>query len=501
MWAVFSRLQFLDIKQETMVKDVLELSPKNLWQHFAALNAVPRASKKEEGVIAFMLEFGRKLNLPTFRDETGNVIIKKPASKGMEKKAAVALQSHLDMVHQKNAATIFDFSTQGIDMYVDGDWVKAKGTTLGADNGIGVAAIMAILEASDLEHPPIEALFTVDEETGMSGALGLKGGLLDATIMLNLDTEDDNELTIGCAGGVDITATGTCVMEPALPGCSAYRITVEGLTGGHSGMDIHKGRANANKLVNRILLAAVREFGIQVSAIDGGGLRNAIPRESFAKVVVPAPDELRLKDFIREQEMIIKAEYQTTDPDLAITIEPCNTPSLAAADAFCYRFLRSIYACPNGISRMSPDIPGLVQTSNNLARVLLKDGAFSVSCLARSAVDTEKTDLAKAVQSAFELSGAAVELSGNYPGWAPKPEAPVVKLMSELYEARYGGKALVNACHAGLECGIIGANYPHTQMISFGPNIRGAHSPDEKVQVSSVQKFWGFLLETLKCLT
>ena len=483
-----------------MSNAIRELAPKELWNHFANLNAVPRPSKKEERVIAFIEAFGKQLQLKTTRDAVGNVIIKKSATPGMENLVTVSLQSHLDMVHQKNGDTNFDFATQGIDMLVDGDWVKAKGTTLGADNGIGVAAIMTLLSSTDIPHPAIEALFTIDEETGMTGALALQGGLLDATIMLNLDTEDDHELTIGCAGGVDVTATGTYVTEATPPATSAYRITVKGLTGGHSGMDIHKGRANANKLINRILLAAVKEHGLQINSIDGGGLRNAIPRESFADIVVPEISAADLVQFISIEEKILQTEYLVTDPNLVLTIERVTAPTQVCADAFVYKFLRSIYACPNGIFRMSPDIAGLVQTSNNVARVLVKDGTFSVLCLTRSAVDSEKMDLAKAIQSCFELTGADVEFSGAYPGWAPKPEAPIVKLMSELYKERYNEAALVNACHAGLECGIIGANYPNTQMISFGPNILGAHSPDEKVQISSVKKFWEFLLETLKCL-
>ena len=481
-----------------MIRTVRELSPAAVWNNFADLNAIPRPSKKEGLAVAFIMEFGKRLQLQTYKDEVGNVIIKKPATPGMENRITVSLQGHLDMVHQKNTETHFDFSSQGIDMFVDDDWVKARGTTLGADNGIGVASIMSVLASTDIPHPAIEALFTIDEETGMTGALHLKGGLMDAGIMLNLDTEDDHELTIGCAGGVDVTATGTYHTGDVPTASTAYRITVKGLTGGHSGMDIHKGRANANKLMNRILLASVKEFGLQFSTIDGGGLRNAIPRESYADVIIPETEAADFTAFLRGEELVFKSEYLTTDPNLVITGEPIAVPLRIASDAFSYKFLRCVYACPNGISRMSPDIPGLVQSSNNIARVLVKDGEFSVMCLTRSSVDTEKMDLAKAIQSTFELAGAAVEFSGAYPGWTPRPDAPIVKLMSDLYRELYHENALVNACHAGLECGIIGANYPDTQMISFGPNIHGAHSPDEKVQVSSVQKFWGFLLETLK---
>jgi len=481
-----------------MSNTINELSPSELWQNFAALNAVPRASKKEERVIQFIMDFGKKLNLDTYKDDVGNVIIKKAATPGMENKKTVCLQSHLDMVHQKNADTKFDFETEGINMYVDGDWVKAKGTTLGSDNGIGVASIMTILASYSIPHPPIEALFTIDEETGMTGALGLKGGLLDAEILLNLDTEDDDELTIGCAGGIDVSAGGKYKVEKASSGSCGFRLTVRGLTGGHSGMDIYKGRANANKLINRVLLSAKEKFDLRISVIDGGGLRNAIPRESFAEVVIPAADADAFIALIKEEEKILQAEYKTTDPKLNIAAEKINTPDMVMVAAYQYALLRTIGACPNGIYRMSPEINGLVQTSNNLARVLVKDGGFKILCLTRSSVDSEKMDLAKTICYNFEMAGAKPEFGGSYPGWAPKPDAPIVKLMSDLYEESFNAKAKVNAVHAGLECGILGTNYPDMQMISFGPNIRGAHSPDEKVQISSVQKYWPFLLETLK---
>lgn len=481
-----------------MNNDIANLEPAALWRHFAELNEIPRASKKEETVINFMLDFGKKLNLPVHRDEVGNVIIKKPATSGMEDRETVCLQSHLDMVHQKNADTAFDFATEGINMFIEGDWVKARGTTLGADNGIGVASIMAILAATDIPHPALEALFTIDEETGMTGALGLKGGLLDATILLNLDTEDDDELTIGCAGGIDVSAAGNYKTENVSPNHMAYRVTVKGLTGGHSGMDIYKGRGNANKLMNRVLLNAADKFSIRINTIDGGGLRNAIPRESFADTCIPAGDADAFQQFIQSEEAILKNEYQSTDPNLAIGVEKIETPGTVADAGFQYNVLRTIAACPNGIYRMSPEINGLVQTSNNLARVLVKDGAFSILCLTRSSVNSEKMDLAKTICYNFELAGATPSFGGSYPGWAPKPDAPIVKLMSDLYEERYQDKAKVNAVHAGLECGILGTNYPNMQMISFGPNIRGAHSPDEKVQISSVQKYWPYLLETLK---
>ena len=479
-----------------MNEAIRKLEPTAMWNNFADLNAVPRPSKKEERVIAFAKAFGEKLGLSTIVDEVGNVIIKKPATKGMEDRVTIVLQSHLDMVHQKNAATNFDFNTQGIEMFVEGDWVKANGTTLGADNGIGVASIMALLESTTIPHPAIEALFTIDEETGMTGALALKGGLLDGEIMLNLDTEDDDELTIGCAGGIDVTATGKYATE-ASKNSSAFRVTIKGLTGGHSGMDIHRGRGNANKLMNRLLLNLSNDLAIEISSVDGGSLRNAIPRESVSVITVSENNKEALKKQIQNFEITIKAEHNTTDPKLVVTIEDTEMQAHVFNKDFQYKLLRSIYACPYGIYRMSPDIAGLVQTSNNIARVIVKDGAYQIQCLTRSSVDSEKIDLQHAITSVFELLGAEISAAGSYPGWTPKPSSPIVKLMSDLYKERYNTEAKVSACHAGLECGILGTNYPEMQMISFGPNIRGAHSPDECVQISSVQKYWGFLLETL----
>jgi len=479
-----------------MNEPIRKLEPTALWNNFANINAVPRPSKKEERIIQFAKEFGERLNLPTLVDEVGNIIIKKPATKGMEDRVTIVLQSHLDMVHQKNAATQFDFNTQGIEMFVDGDWVKANGTTLGADNGIGVASIMALLESTTIPHPALEALFTIDEETGMTGALSLKGDLLDGEIMLNLDTEDDDELTIGCAGGVDVTAIGA--YELVAPKNSvAFSIAIKGLTGGHSGMDIHRGRGNANKIMNRLLLNLSKDLHIEIASIDGGSLRNAIPRESVAVIVVSDAHKDALKKQVKNFETIIKEEYNTTDPKLVVTIEDTDAPKQVLHKDFQYKLLRSIYACPYGIYRMSPDIAGLVQTSNNVARVIVKEGAYQIQCLTRSSVDSEKIDLQDAITSTFELLGAEITASGSYPGWTPKPSSPIVKLMSDLYKERYHSEAKVSACHAGLECGILGTNYPDMQMISFGPNIKGAHSPDERVQISSVQKYWGFLLETL----
>lgn len=482
-----------------MNEEIRQLEPKVLWNHFADLNAVPRASKKEERVIAFAKAFGESLGLATYVDEVGNVIIKKPATAGMENRQTVCLQSHLDMVHQKNASTQFDFDTQGIEMLIDGDWVKANGTTLGADNGIGVATIMSLLASSDIPHPPLEALFTIDEETGMTGAIGLKGGLLDATIMLNLDTEEDNELTIGCAGGIDVTASGSYQTNSVKANSSAYKISVKGLKGGHSGIDIHRGRANANKLMNRLLNRLTDELQIAIHSIDGGSLRNAIPRESSAVIVSGMDQKVQLFKVIEEMNAVYKAEYLSTDPNLMVMIEDATLPSDVLDSSFASLLIKLIYACPNGIYRMSPDIDGLVQTSNNIARVLVNDGSYTIQCLTRSSVNSEKIDLADAIKNTFSILGATITNGGSYPGWVPNPHASIVKIMSELYAKLHNNeKPLVNACHAGLECGILGTFYPTMEMISFGPTIQGAHSPDERVSVSSVQKFWHYLLETLK---
>ena len=477
---------------------IKNLKPQALWNNFANLSTVPRPSKKEEKAIQFIKEFGENLNLETIVDGVGNVIIKKPAFKGMEDRTTIVLQGHMDMVPQKNTDVEHDFEKDGIKMYIDGDWVKAKGTTLGADNGIGVAAAMAILESTDIPHPPIEALFTIDEETGMTGAQGLKDGLLSGGILLNLDSEEDNELTIGCAGGIDITSNGTYHQESTQDNLKGYKIIIKGLAGGHSGIQIHLGRANANKLMNRLLFSATQDYGVRISSVDGGSLRNAIPRESFATIAVPDEHVKEFEKYFSNLSEIFKKEYSTTDPELSMILEKIQSLKNIVETDFQERILNAVYACPNGIYRLSPDMDDLTQTSNNLACVLIKDGKYSIQCLSRSAVETEKMDIAQAIQSTFKLADIDTELSGGYPGWIPKPDTTIVKLMSAIYFDMFGEHAKVAAGHGGLECGIIGKNYPYMDMISFGPNITGPHSPDEQVQISSVKKFWSFLLEVLK---
>ena len=477
-----------------MSNEIRNLEPKALWNNFANLNEIPRPSKKEEKVRQFMVDFGENLGLETIVDPVGNVIIKKPASKGMENRKTIVMQSHLDMVCQKNHDTDFDFDTQGIKMFVDGDWVKAKGTTLGADNGIGVASIMSVLESADIFHPAIEALFTIDEETGMTGAIGLQAGYLDGEILLNLDTEDDDEIGVGCAGGINITASRSYESVTTPDNAKAFKITVTGLRGGHSGMDIHRGFGNANKMMNRILFAL--NDAVSLSEIDGGSLRNAIPRES--NVLLVSDDEERVKALLDQISSDIRSEYLSVEKDLEILIEPADVPHTVLAKTGQESLIKTIYAIHNGVFRMSPDIEGLVETSNSLARVVLKDGDIRINCLTRSSVDSGKMDLAYHIKSGLELGGFKVELGGSYPGWKPNPDSAILKVLEGVYKNIFGKKPDVLACHAGLECGILGTNYPDMDMISFGPTIRGAHSPDERASISSSQKYWKYLLEILK---
>ncbi len=477
-----------------MNTEIRNLEPTALWNNFADLNAVPRASKKEERVIQFMVDFGNKLGLETQVDNVGNVIIKKPASKGMENRKTVVMQSHLDMVHQKNNDTNFDFDTQGIAMIIEEGWVKAKGTTLGADNGLGVAAIMSVLESDSIVHPAIEALFTIDEETGMTGAMGLEAGYLSGEILLNLDTEDDDEIGVGCAGGIDITATKSYTPQTTEEGVAAYKITVKGLQGGHSGMDIHRDFGNANKMMNRILYA-LKEIS-SISKIDGGSLRNAIPRESNANITTNNTEVLE-DEFYGIAKQIID-EYTPIEKDLEITLEECLAPEHVLPKKEQDLLLKAIYTTHNGVFRMSPDIADLVETSNNVARILVKDGSIKIACLTRSSVESGKDNLANTIKSGFELAGFSVDLSGSYPGWKPNPTSNILKVLDKTYQKLFDDKPTIMACHAGLECGILGTNYPEMDMISFGPTIKGAHSPDERANIKSSQKFWKYVLEILK---
>lgn len=481
-----------------MSSSVRNLNPKTLWNYFSDLNEVPRASKKEEKVIQFVLDFGHGLGLNTKKDQVGNVIISKPATPGMENKKTVVLQSHLDMVHQKNNDTLFDFDTQGIQMYVDGDWVKAQGTTLGADNGIGVATIMAILASKDIPHPALEALFTIDEETGMTGAMGLQAGWLTGEILLNLDTEEDDEIDIGCAGGLDVTATKNYAQESPEPDKNTgLKVIIKGLTGGHSGIDIHLGRGNANKMMTRMLYG-LEQSGVRLALFEGGSLRNAIPRESMAVLTLPFGKKEEVLHNLQLVKNEILKEYISIEKNLTIDWEETSCPSFVMSVDQQISTINALYAAHNGVFRMSPDIKDLVEASNNVAKVEIKNGTAKILCLSRSSVESSKKDVAQSLKATFESGGFDVVFSGDYPGWTPNVNSPILGVLTGIYENMFGQKAHVVACHAGLECGILGRNYPDMDMISYGPTIKGAHSPDERVKISSVEKFWNFTLAILQ---
>ncbi|PRP66745.1 aminoacyl-histidine dipeptidase [Nonlabens agnitus] len=476
---------------------VRSLEPLTLWNHFADLNAVPRPSKKEERIRQFMVDFAKTLNLVVLQDDIGNVIIKKPASPGMEDRKTVILQSHLDMVHQKNNDTQFDFDTQGIEMEVKTDRVTAKGTTLGADNGIGVAAIMAILSSRNVAHPPIEALFTIDEETGMTGAKQLDKTILTGQILLNLDTEEDDEIDIGCAGGIDITGTKTYTLESLDSDFVTKKLTVKGLKGGHSGMDIHKGLGNANKIITRLMDAMQKKGVVHLQEFQGGSLRNAIPREAVSVVRFRESELENIMASFERCKSAIEKEYQSLEPNLSISIEDAASKEVLNGEDSKH-LIYMILGIQNGVYRWSPDFEDLVEASNNLARIQLSDGQLEVACLTRSSVESVKDDLKATVRGVMELNDLDVVFSGDYPGWEPRQDSEILNVATSIYTDLFTQEPRVVACHAGLECGILGERYPDLDMISFGPNIRGAHSPDEYVEIRSVQKFWKYLLEILK---
>lgn len=479
------------------MSDIKNLNPQEVWKNFHTLTQIPRPSKKEAEIIETMKNFGENLGLETMVDEVGNVIIKKPATPGMENRKTVILQGHLDMVPQKNSDKDFDFEKDPIVAVIDGEWVTADGTTLGSDNGIGVAAAMGVLESTSLKHGPIEALFTIDEETGMTGAFGLKAGLLDGDILINMDSEDEGELYVGCAGGIDVSASKSYTEEDVPSGMSAYQINVGGLKGGHSGIDIPLGKANANKVLYRFLMQAESDLKMRLSETSGGDLRNAIPRESHAVVVVPEDAAGELEALVEQYQEIYRKEFAETEPDLNFTCKKTGLPAGLVPTKEQFKLIRAIYACPNGVQRMSQSMKGLVETSNNLAIVRLKDGEFLALNLTRSSVDSAKEATAWKIAAVFQLIDAKVELTGEYPGWKPNMDSPILKTCQEVYDKTFGKIPEIKAIHAGLECGLLGGVYPNLDMISFGPTIRFPHSPDEKVEISTVTKFWEFLVAIL----
>jgi dipeptidase D len=469
---------------------VQSIQPTEVWSQFAAINAIPRPSKKEERIAKFMADFGKSLGLEVLHDEIGNVIIKKPATKGKEKSPVVIMQAHLDMVHQKNEGTKFDFEKEGIKMFTDGDWVRAEGTTLGADNGLGVAAIMAVLASKSIAHPAIEALFTLDEEAGMGGAKNLGRGLLKGKLLLNLDTEEDHVFTIGCAGGLDTLVDWTYKTEAIPVGASAFAIKLSGMHGGHSGMEINLGRGNANKLMTRLLMD-IQKSGVRLVSMEGGTARNAIPRECTAVVVTTKPASL--EKLVKKIAKEIKTEFATPEPNLEIALNPIALPANVMARSSQKKFLMAMRSAHNGVFRMSPEVPELVEASSNLAIVRLGNGALHVGSLQRSSVESSKADVAAAFRAPFDLIGAKITNANGYPGWKPNPSSKLVKKMAGIYARMFQHAPHVEACHAGLECGIIGERYPGLDMISFGPNIKNAHSPGECASISSTAKFWEFL--------
>lgn len=479
------------------MSDIAKLAPVEVWKHFHALTQIPRPSKHETEVIAYMKKFGEDLGLETIVDEVENVIIKKPATPGMENRKTVVLQGHLDMVPQKNSNKVFNFETDPIPTLIDGAWVTADGTTLGADNGIGVAAAMAVLESKDLVHGPVEALFTIDEETGMTGAFGLKPGLLDADILINMDSEDEGELYVGCAGGVDVSASKKYTPEATPAGHVAYKLYVKGLKGGHSGIDIPLGRANANKILFRFMMQAEWDLKIRLSSAEGGDLRNAIPREAHGLVTVPSEAAADFEKLVVDYQTIYRHEFAETEPELDFSCEKTANPAEVVPVEEQQKFIRAIFVCPNGVQRMSHSMKGLVETSNNLAVVNVKDGEFIAINLCRSSVDSAKDATAWKIAAVFHLIDAKVELSGAYPGWKPNLDSPILKVCQDVYDKKFGKIPEIKAIHAGLECGLLGGVYPNLDMISFGPTIRFPHSPDEKVEIETVKKFWEFLVAIL----
>ena len=481
-----------------MKNSVIELKPASLWFYFNDILKIPRPSKKEGKIIAYLLEFGRKHQLETLQDEIGNVLIRKPATKGMEDRQWVVLQSHIDMVCEKNSNKIHDFDNDGIEAYVEGNWVKANGTTLGADDGIGIAAQLAVLASRDIEHGPLECIFTIDEETGLTGAFGLQPGFLKGSILLNLDSEDEGQLFIGCAGGQDTLAWLPFDQEATPDDMAAFKIMVSGLTGGHSGDDINKGRGNANKILNRFLWENLYQPGLKLHTFDGGNLRNAIAREAFAIVLLSKERANELIKKMDDFKLTCKEEYSITEPALEIAISETELPETVIDDESFFYLTNAIYACPHGVLAMSPSLENFVETSTNLASVKFQEDEIQITTSQRSSVKSEKQDATNMVTAVFKMAGARIKTSEGYPGWKPNPDSPIVDLSAKLYKKLFNTEPEVLAIHAGLECGLIGNKYPEMDMISFGPTIKGAHSPDERLDIESTAKFWDLLIEILK---
>lgn len=476
------------------------LKPESLWRYFAEICKIPRPSKKEDRIAAYLLKFSGEHNLRSETDLVGNILIRKDASAGNETMKTVILQSHIDMVGEKNSDTDHDFEVDPIQAYIDGEWVKARGTTLGADDGIGIAAQLAILAAHDIPHGPIECLFTVDEETGLTGAFGLQPGFLKGNILLNLDSEDEGELFIGCAGGKETQATMDFSMVPVAHDVLAYTVKVSGLKGGHSGDDIHKGLGNAIKILNRVLWTCNKNFDLRISSTDGGNLHNAIAREASAIVVLPRRFKEEFEHYVDEMQKIVRYEYRSTEPNLTIRTKPADFPSHLMDISTQEKLLNAIYACPHGVLTMSREIPNFVETSTNLASLKMIENKIMITTSQRSSLDSAKLCAADMVACVFALAGARIEQSAGYPGWTPNPESKILDITRNAYVKLFNTKPKVLAIHAGLECGVIGEKFSCMDMISYGPTIKGAHSPDERLLIDTVIKFWDLTLEVLKSI-
>ena len=476
------------------------LQPAAVWQYFGQLMNIPRPSKHEAKVSAFLQEFGRQLNLETLADEVGNVLIRKPASKGYENAPGVCLQAHMDMVCEKNGDKEFDFLTQPIQAYVEDGWLIGDGTTLGADDGIGVAAAMAILADNTIEHGPLECLFTVDEETGLTGAANLRTDWLKSSTLLNFDDEDEGEYCIGCAGGIDTTVAIDYTTRPVPAGESSYRIKVSGLQGGHSGDDINRGRGCAIKILTRILWNATENHKIGLARIDGGNLRNAIAREAWADIVVAHDYEAAFRSMVDDFAKHICFEFRSTEPNMQVTLEPIEEPACLIDRQTQYNLLNALYACAHGVLAMSREIENFVETSTNLASVKMDDHQIHIATSQRSSVESAKHAAAQKIEATFRMIGAHVSHGDGYPGWTPNPDSKVLKVGVETYKRMFGHDPIVRAIHAGLECGLIGEKYPNMDMISYGPTLRGVHAPGEKIEIKTVEMFWNLTCEILRNL-
>ena len=486
-------------------KEIMKgLKPARVWHWFGEIMQIPRPSKHEERISAFLVNWGKEHGLETKSDKLGNVLMRKPATKGYEKSPMVCLQAHMDMVCEKNSSKKFDFMKDPIQPVLDGGWLTADGTTLGADDGIGVAAILAILEDGKLQHPALEALITVDEETGLTGAAGLSKSWLKSEILLNFDDEDEGEYCIGCAGGIDTTVEMDYKLVAAPKGHKAFRLKVSGLKGGHSGDDINRGRGCANKLINRILWEGTYKQGMRLATIDGGNLRNAIAREAEAVVSVPADKVRAFKAMVTQMGKAMIFEFRSTEPDMEFELRDIDMPKKVIDKETQEKLVNVLYACAHGVLAMSREIENFVETSTNLASIKMAPGkaggVIKIATSQRSSVESAKMAAAAKIEATFRLAGARVSHGDGYPGWTPNPDSRVLKVGVEVYKKMYGKEPIVRAIHAGLECGLIGQKYPQMDMISYGPTLRGVHSPDERIEIKTVEMFWNQTLEILKKL-